>query len=251
MYAYYQPDGYRQLITASCPPDMTRQRLEELFLVHSEKLKYLPGLTWYTLCFTFNTIDYSDGSPGEPLQFDAYEELYFSSLEDLKTAYRSSIMQDELNNLAQNGLSEQGILNGVWAEANIIKMKGLSSPPEQRGCARIFGGCKCTKEMSRKDLKDWYYGHAERVLDEEGRMIIPEIIGYIHNFTIDDSPFGKPFVDAYCNNWWATKEDMFKTFNGDIWKGQLVHREDHIDVHDKTLFIGALAMEHIVDIPIS
>jgi hypothetical protein len=103
--------------------------------------------------------------------------------------------------------------------------------------------------MSKKGLKDWYYEHAERVLDDQGRMIIPEIIGYIHNFVLEDSPFGTPFVDAYCNNWWATREDMFKTFNGDIWKGQLVHREDHIDVIDKSLFIGATAMEHIVDLP--
>ena len=141
------------------------------------------------------------------------------------------------------------LFHGVWAEANIIKMKGLISPPKQRDCARIFGGCKRAGDMSKKDLKDWYYGHAERVLDDEGRMIIPEIIGYIHNFSLEDSPFGEPFVDAYCNNWWATKEDMFKTFNGDIWKRQLEHREDHIDVYNKSLFIGALAMEHIIDLP--
>ena len=249
MYKHYRPDGYRQLITLSCPPDMSREDLKDFFLKHSERSKYLPGLKWYTLCFTFDTIDYSDGSSGQPLQFDFFEEMYFESLDDLKNANRSDLMQQELKNMADNGLKGPGIMRGVWAEANIIMMKGLASPPKQRDCARIFGGCKCTSSMTKKDLKDWYYAHADRVINDEGRMIIPEIIGYIHNFTLDDSPFGEPFVDAYCNNWWATKEDMFKTFKGDIWNRQLVHREEHIDIQDKSLFIGATAMEHIVDLP--
>jgi hypothetical protein len=250
MYRYYQPDGYRQLITLKCPKGMGRDELNEWFMKHAEKMKYISGLTWYTLCFTFNTIDYADGSPGQPLAFDAYEELYFKSLDDLKNAYSSDVMQTELGEMSGRGLTDPELFHGVWAEANIITMKGLVSPPKQRGCARIFGGCKRAGDMSKKDLKDWYYAHAERVLDEEGRMIIPEIIGYIHNFSLEDSPFGEPFVDAYCNNWWETREDMFKTFDGDLWKGQLVHREDHIDAFDKSLFIGALAMEHIVDLPV-
>jgi hypothetical protein len=249
MYKYYQPDGYRQLVALTCPEGMRKADLKDWFLKHSEKVKYIPKLKWYTVCFTFDTIDYADGSPGQPLAFDVYEELYFGSLENLKAAYQTDIMKSEFEDMKKQGLTAPGLFHGVWAEANIITMKGLVSPPKRKDCARIFGGCKRSPGMSKKDLKDWYYGHAERVLDGEGRMIIPEIIGYIHNFSLEDSPFGKPFVDAYCNNWWATKEDMFRTFSGDLWKGQLEHREDHIDMNDKTLFIGALAMEHIVDLP--
>ena len=249
MYKHYKPDGYRQLITISCPPYMNKEKLKDGILEHSGRAKYLPGLRWYTVCFTFDTIDYSDGTAGRSLKFDFYEEMYFESLEDLKAAYESDLMQQELKRMADNGLSGPEYLQAVWAEANIIKMKGLTSPPKLKNCTRIFGGCRCTSGMTKKNLKDWYYAHADRVIDDEGRMTIPEIIGYIHNFTIGDSPFGKPFVDAYCNNWWATKEDMFKTFGGDIWNGQLVHREDHIDIQDKSLFIGATAMEHIVDLP--
>jgi hypothetical protein len=249
MYKHYQPDGYRQLITLSCPSNIKREDFRVWFLEHSERVKYLPGLKWYTLCFTFDTIDYSDGSPGRPLQFDFYEELYFASLNDLKKAYGSDLMKQELKDMAGNGLVSPDYMRGVWAEANIIKMNGLVSPPKQKNCARIFGGCKCTDRMTKRKLKDWYHAHADRVIDHEGSMIITEIIGYIHNFTIEDSPFGKPFVDAYCNNWWATKEDMLKTFKGDVWNGQLEHREEHIDIQDSSLFIGATAMEHIVDLP--
>jgi hypothetical protein len=227
---------------------MTKDTLKKWLFGHSERVKYLPGLRWYTLCFTLGGIDYSDGSPGEPIQFDVFEEMYFESFDDLKRAYDSNIMQSELKIMAENKLDDPDIFHGIWAEANIIVMKGLSSPPKINNCARIFGGCKRTGEMSKKDLKDWYYSHAERVLDEEGRMIIPEIIGYIHNFSLDDSPFGKPFVDAYCNNWWKSVEEMNKTFSGDIWQGQLEHREDHIDAYDKTCFIGATAIEHIVEL---
>lgn len=248
MYEYYQEDGYRQLIAFKCPPYMSKETLKEWLLEHSQKAKYLPGLRWYTLCFTFDKIDYSDGSPGEPLQFDAFEEMYFHSLDALKKAYESNIMQSELAHMAEDKLDYPGLFNGVWAEANVIKMKGLSSPPSQKNCARLFGGCKRAHGMTKRELKDWYYAHAERVLDEDGRMIIPEIIGYIHNFSVDDSPFGEPFVDAYCNNWWSSREDMFKSFNGDIWQAQLKDREGHIDIHDKSLFIGALGIEHIVDL---
>ncbi|KPJ89467.1 MAG: hypothetical protein AMS17_01745 [Spirochaetes bacterium DG_61] len=249
MYGYYQPDGYRQLITIKCPDHMKRDDFNDWIVDHAQREKYVPGLRWYTVCFTFNTIDYSDGSPGLPVKFDVFEEMYFSSLKDLKGAYGSDVMHKELYFMAEKGLMEPDIFNGLWAEANIIKMKGLTSPPKQKNCARIFGGCRRTKEMSKKDLKDWYHSHAERVIDEEGKMIIPEIIGYTHNFSLDDSPFGIPFIDAYCNNWWASIEDMFKTFSGDIWRGQLEHREDHIDAYDKSFFIGALATEHIVDLP--
>jgi hypothetical protein len=249
-YPLYQPDGYRQLITFKSPPGMGEEELKGWIADHAERAKRLPGLKWYTLCFVFGPIDYADGTPGQPPPFDAYEEMYFDSLEDLRQAYQSNLMQSELKEMVKRGLFDtEDFRRGVWAEANIVKMKGLSSPPTQKDCARIFGGCKRAEGMSRKDLKDWYYGHAERVIDTDGRMIIPEIIGYIHNFTLEDSPFGPPFVDAYCNNWWATREDMFMTLAGEIWRGQLEHREEHIDAYDPALFIGALAIELPIDLP--
>jgi hypothetical protein len=41
---------------------------------------------------------------------------------------------------------------------------------------------------------------------------------------------------------------MKKTFASDVWKSQLEDREDHLDAFDKSLFVGALAEEHIIDI---
>jgi len=79
-------------------------------------------------------------------------------------------------------------------------------------------------------------------------MIIPEIIGYTHNFLISDSPFGPPLVDAYCNNWWDSLAEMKKSFAGDLWKSQLEDREDHLDTFDISLFIGAVTEEHIIEI---
>jgi hypothetical protein len=245
VYRYYQADGYRQLVTFRKPQNMSASSLKKWVLDHSERVKHISGLRWYTLCFTFDTIDYSDGSPGRPLEYDAFEELYFVSLDELKRSYDSTIMQEELWKMKESGIG----FRGVWAEAFVIKMKGLSSPPEKNGCARLFGGCKRAEGMTKKDLKDWYYAHAERVLDSEGRMIIPEIIGYIHNFCLEDSPFGVPFVDAYCNNWWNTKEEMFQSFDGEVWKGQLKDREVHVDTHDPSLFIGSLGIEYVVDLP--
>lgn len=249
MYKLYQRDGYRQLITLKCPPHMTKGKLKDWWLnKHAKRVRNLQGLRWYTVCFTFESVDYGDGSPVQPSPFDGYEELYFDSLDNLKKAYQSDIMKSSFDNMAERGLYNPKLLNGLWAEANVIMMKDLSSPPKQKGCYRIFGGCKLGPKMTKKDLKDFFYDHADRIIDKQGIIIIPEIIGYIHNFSLDDSPFGKPFVDAYCNNWWNSLAEMKKTFKGDVWKSQVQDREKHIDNYDKSLFVGALAEEYIIDI---
>lgn len=248
MYALYEPDGFRQLMTIKFAEGMSKEELQNWWFRRAEIVKKTPNLKWYTVCFTLDTINYSDGSPGYSLKFDGYEELYFNTFEELKNSYDSTEMQKSFADLKNNEKLNKSTINIVWAEANVIKMKGLISPPKQKGCYRVFGGCCCTTDMNREDLKKWYHSHAEKVIDSEGRMIIPEIIGYIHNFALDDSPFGKPFIDAYCNNWWASLEDMMKTFEGEIWKGQLVHREEHIDIVDKSLFSGAVAKEFIIDL---
>lgn len=248
MYPLYKSDGYRQLITLKCSGQMTKDDLRGWWFKRSEKVKKLLNLKWYTLCFTFDTVNYSDGSPGCDLKFDGYEEIYFNSYDDLVCAYDSKIMQDGFDEIKNFESNNQIICNAVWAEAFAVKMKGITSPPKQKGCYRIFGGCIKKDDMSYEDLKKWYHGHAAKVIDKNGKMIIPEIIGYIHNFTLNNSPLGKPFVNAYCNNWWASFEDMKKTFSGNIWQGQLIHREEHIDDEDKSLFIGALAQEYIIDL---
>lgn len=251
MYELYQPGGYRQLITLKCPSNKTREELKDWWLnTHAEYIKNLSDLRWYTVCFAFEPIGYSNSSPGNPLQFDGYEELYFDSLDDLKKAYQSDIMKSSFGDMSNIGLDNPKLFSGLWAEANIIKMEGLSSPPKQKGCYRIFGGCNRTPGMTKKDLKDWYYEHAAYQINEEGKMINAGIIGYIHNFSLDDSPFGLPFVDAYCNNWWGSLEDMRKTFESDIWKNHsLGDRERHIDIYDKSLFVGAVAEEHVINLP--
>ena len=142
MYELYEYDGYRQLLTFKCPDSMKIQKLQEWSKAHASRVRFLPQLRWYTICYTFDKIDNSDGSPGEPLRFDVFEEMYFNSIEDLKYAYDSDIMQQELSAMHVENLDDPALFNGVWAEANIIKMKGLRSPSRQDGCARLFGGCK-------------------------------------------------------------------------------------------------------------
>jgi hypothetical protein len=218
-------------------------------LEYTKITKKLQKLRLYTVCFTLESVDYSDGTPGNPLQFDGFEELCFNSLDDLKKAYQSEVMKESFADMSKRGFDNPELFHGVWAEANVIKMKGLRSPPKQKGCYRIFGGCKRALGMSKKELKDWYYQHAACLINNERRMIILEIIGYIHSFSLNDSPFGPPFVDAYCSNWWASLEDMRKTFNSNIWKSHsLGDRESHIDASDKSLFVGAIAKEYIIDL---
>lgn len=248
MYSLYQEDGFRQLITLKCPPHMSKKELKDWWFKHAEKAKNLKGLKWYTVCFTIGRIEYSNGSQGQQPPFDGYEEMWFPTLDILKEAFNSKIMKDGLSDMSNYKLDGPEFFHGLWAEGNIVKMKGLTSPPKQKGCYRLFGGCKCRSGMSKKELKDWYHQHAERVIDEKGKMIIPEIIGYTHNFSIDGSPFGQPLVDAYGNNWWSSLDEMKKTLAGDIWKSQLEDREDHLDTYDKSLFIGAVAEEYIIDI---
>ena len=248
MYDLYQKDGYRQLITLKCPEYMSKKELKDWWFKHAERVKKMKGLKWYTVCFTIDSINYSDGSEGQKPPFDGYEEMWFSSLDELKEASDSKIMKDELFNITNIMFKDPELFHGLWAEGNIIKMDGLISPPKQKGCYRIFGGCRRRQGMTKKDLKDWYYQHATRVIDGKGKMIIPEIIGYTHNFLISDSPFGPPLVDAYCNNWWSSLAEMKKSFAGDLWKSQLEDREDHLDTFDISLFIGAVAEEHIIEI---
>lgn len=241
MYELYKEADYRQIMTVQCPPSFTKFNLEEWFFLHAGRMKNLPGLKWYAVLFTI------EGSPFGPPPFDAYEELWFGSLEELKKAYKSQIMQHELEELKARKLDEPTRFQATWMRENIVTMKGYDSIPA-RSSVRLVGICKRPPNMSRKALKDWFYQHAARVINQDGYMIIPGIRWYTHSFVIDDSPFKPISFEGCAENWWDTLEEMIRDFGGEIMKSQLKDREENIDIVDPSYFQGAWATEHIISV---
>ena len=78
MYENYKADGYKQLITLTCPPNITKKDLRNWWFEHSERVRKLPALKFYAIYFNV------EDKPAPPPSFDSYEELRFDSLDDLK-----------------------------------------------------------------------------------------------------------------------------------------------------------------------
>ncbi len=239
MYDLYREADYRQIMTVRRPPSLGAEDLKDWFLSHAERMRKLPGLKWYTILFTV------EGSPFGSPPFDAYEDLWFSSREDLEKAYRSRIMEKERVEMHARKLDEPSRFQAAWMRENIVAMRGYDSIPA-RDSVRMVGICKRPPSMTPKALKDWYYQHAARVIDSEGRMIIPGIRWYTHCFILADSPFTPVPFEGCAENWWDTLEEMRRDFDGEIMKSQLQDREENIDIVDPSFFHGAWAPEHIV-----
>lgn len=226
MYNVYIKDGYKQLITLSCLPGMSKENLKKWWFEHAKRVKKIPGLKLYTVVFT------EEETFGPPKPFDGFEEMWFKTLEELKTAYESDIWQKELDLMESEWLYHPSYFHGIWEEGHIIKMTGLKTEvPTEKGLIRLFGALKCLPGMSKKELKDWYHLHAEMALDENGYMTIPGIIGYTHSFTVR-SPYGPSFVDAVCGNWWKNLDEIKRDFAAPKMSSQVEHGEATWDYND-------------------
>jgi hypothetical protein len=243
MYEMYQKADYKQMITIKRPTNVSKKDFREWWWEHAEKMRGLPGLKWYTLLFSL------DSSPFGPPSFDGYEELWFSSLDDLKRAYETDIMRGELERMKKHGFDDPSRFQAVWLEENIIPMKGYVRIPREKNMVRLTGICKLPPTMTKRDLKDWFYQHAARVINEEGYMIIPGIRWYTHCFALDESPFGTPIFYGCAENWWDSLGEMKRDFEGEIMKSQLEDREENIDIVDPSFFQGIWAQEYVIDIP--
>jgi hypothetical protein len=243
MYELYKRADHKQMITIKCPPGMSKDALKEWWFTHADELKALPGLRRYTVLFSL------DSSPFGPPAFDGYEELWFGSLRELQQAFETDIMKNELENMKKQGFDDPSLFQAAWLEENVVAVKGYDRIPEKKGMVRLTGICKLPPGMEKKALKDWFYQHAARVIDEEGSMIIPGIRWYTHCFSIDRSPFGPAPFYGCAENWWESLGEMKKDFNGEVMKSQLEDREENIDVVDPSYFQGIWADEYIIDIP--
>jgi hypothetical protein len=241
MYELYKKADYRQIITIKCPEGLSTQDLKKWWFGRAERLKYLPGLKWYTINFTLNS------SPFGPPPFNGFEEMWFGTIEDLKNAYDTGLMQNSFMEIKDNGFDKPGFFQAAWLEENIVQIKGYSSIPDREGMVRLTGICNQPPSMTREDLVDWFYQHARRVIDKNGYMIIPGIRWYTHCFSID-SPFGSTFIDGCAENWWDSLEEIKRDFEGEIMKSQLKDREENIDIVDPSYFQGTWSDEFVIKI---
>ena len=242
MYELYKKAAYKQMITIKSPADVTREELKDWWFGHAEKMKSLPGLKRYNVLFSLEPTPF--GAPA----FDGFEELWFGSLDDLKEAYRTDIMKNGLEDIKKHGFDDPALFQAAWLEEYIVSLKGYDSIPHKKNMVRLTGICKRPPDMSKKELKDWFYQHAARVIDEEGRMIIPGIRWYTHCFSVDETPFGPSSFGGCAENWWDNLDEMKKDFEGDVMKSQLDDREENIDVVDPSYFQGIWADEYIIDL---
>ena len=242
MYELYRRADYKQMITIKKPEEMPTDAFRKWWFSHAGRMKKLPGLRWYTVLFSI------EDSPFGPPAFDGYEELWFSSLDDLKRAFDTDIMRRELEEIAELRFDESSRFQAVWLEENIIFLKGYTRIPARPDMVRLTGICKLPPTMSKKDLKDWFYRHAVRVIDDKGHIIIPGIRWYTHCFALDESPFGSPPFYGCAENWWDNLEEMKRDFEGEVMKSQLEDREENIDIVDPSFFQGIWADEYIIDI---
>ncbi len=243
MYELYRRADYKQMITIKRPDQMSHNDFRDWWFDHAEKMKRLPGLRWYTVLFSL------ESSPFGPPAFDGFEELWFASLDVLKRAYSTDTMQRELENIRKHGFDDPSSFQGAWLEENVVTMTGYEKIPENEGMVRLTGICKLPPTMEKRDLKDWFYQHAARVIDKDRYMIIPGIRWYTHCFALDESPFGEPPFYGCAENWWDSLKKMKQDFDGEIMKSQLSDREENIDIVDPSYFQGIWADEHIIDIP--
>jgi hypothetical protein len=242
MYALYKKGGYRQIITIKCPEPLSIEELKKWWLERADKMRLLSGLKWYTVNFTL------DCSPFGKPAFDGFEEMWFATLKELKNAYDHELMQQGFSDIRNRGFDRGDLFQAAWLEENIVKIKGYEKIPDRKGMVRLTGICRQPPGMSGKGLVDWFYQHAARVIDGEGRMIIPGIRWYTHCFSVD-SPFGVSAIDGCAENWWDSLEEIKRDFDGEVMKSQLEDREEAIDSVDPAYFQGAWSVEYVIKIP--
>lgn len=241
MYKLYKKAKYRQIMTLKCPENLDKESFKQWWFERTDKIKNAPGIKWYTLNFTL------DCSPFGKPAFDGFEEIWFDSVNDLIMAYEHEIMKEGFKDIKKQGLGSPETMQAAWLEENIVTLKGYSEIPSKNKMVRLTGICTQPPNMSRKDLIDWFYQHAARVIDKDGRMIIPGIKWYTHCFAIY-SPFEKSNIDGCAENWWYSLEEIKKDFEGDVMQSQLEDREQNIDVIDPAYFQGVWSDEFVIKI---
>jgi hypothetical protein len=241
MYELYKKADFRQIITIKCPDALSMADLKKWWFERAEKMKKLPFLKWYTVNFTLGCSPF-----GEP-SFDGFEELWFSKVNELKMAFETDIMQKGFDNIKNMGFDRDKYMQAAWLEENIVRLKGYESIPDREGMVRLTGICTQPPTMTRKGLTDWFYQHAARVIDENGKMIIPGIRWYTHCFAID-SPLGKSKIEGCAENWWDSLKEIQDDFNGEVMQSQLKDREEAIDVVDPSFFQGVWSDEYVISL---
>jgi hypothetical protein len=242
IYKLYKKADYRQILTIKRPDCMTDENFRQWWLDRAENIRKLPWIKWYTVNFTL------DCSPfGEPA-FDGFEELWFESVNELKMAYEHKIMADGFRDIKKNGLDSPELMQAAWLEENIVELKGYGRIPDREGMVRLTGICTQPPAMGRLDLINWFYQHAARVIDNQGKMIIPGIKWYTHCFSIN-SPFINSRIDGCAENWWDSLVEIKRDFDGEAMKSQLEDRESVIDVVDPSYFQGVWSDEYVIKIP--
>ena len=137
---------------------------------------------------------------------------------------------------------------GTWLEGNVVKMKGYEKIPTHKGCYRLFGSVKRPSTMTRKDLKDWFYNLAMRVIDSNGVMQVPGIIWWTHDYNLINSPYGPSFADCVASDWYYSFDEIKKEAENELMKAQFAYGLETIDFNDPKVFQSGWAEQFVIDL---
>jgi hypothetical protein len=105
-----------QMGTLRCAPGMTVDQLRTWWLEeHAETGKHLAGLKWYTILFPLR--DAPCGPPG----FDGYASVWYDSVQELKEAAGSRIMQGQMEDVRRHHMDQPELSKVVLADEHILR----------------------------------------------------------------------------------------------------------------------------------
>lgn len=106
---------YCQMGTLRCSSGMSIAELKKWWLEeHAETGKHLAGLKWYTVLFPAR-----DAPWGIP-PFDGYASVWYDSVDELKTAAGSEIMQGQMEDVRRHNMDNPELSKVVLADEYII-----------------------------------------------------------------------------------------------------------------------------------
>ena len=80
-------------------------------------------------------------------------------------------------------------------------------------------------------------------------MKVPQILYYIHDYSMVNSPYGPPFVDNLGAMWYNSLDALKESFYSDIMKYQEDHGQIVYDFHDILSTQVAWAEQFVVELP--
>ena len=81
---------------------------------------------------------------------------------------------------------------------------------------------KCPEDVSKEELKTWWFGRAEKMKH------LPGLKWYTVLFSLEPTPFGEPAFDGFEELWFGSLDALKKAYNTDIMKtfpGSLARRK--------------------------